>query len=147
MIRLPILCTVFVVACGQAVTSPGNELPFANATNDCGPTDAPAVSFSFTETPLPQSPPRKPYLTLTIARSIDLLAGETYRIGGGGTYVYGEFQTVNDARAGVVTGTIRVNAIARDSSIIGALDLTFVNGARLSREFSAPWRRTPILCG
>jgi hypothetical protein len=147
MQRLAHLCTLILIGCTSAMTGPISELPFTSATNSCGPTDGPAVSITFSSMPPRNSRVEMPYVTVTILTAVDNLAGRTFRIGAASPEGYGGFVGENDRRVGAVAGTMRVNDVLRDSSIVGSANLTLADGSRIEGAFAAPWRTTRILCG
>ena len=147
MHRLTLLCALTVAGCSRTLTGPVSEFPFISATNSCGPTDAPAVSITFSATEVKNSRVEMPYVSVTLLTSVSDLAGRTFRIGNASGDGYGGFVGENDRRVGTVVGTLRVLDVLRDSSIVGRADLTLIDGSRIEGTFAAPWRTTRILCG
>jgi hypothetical protein len=49
--------------------------------------------------------------------------------------------------AGDVSGAVRVERVAADSSMSGTIDVTLPDGARFARAFDAPWVASEIRCG
>ncbi len=146
--RLGAFCLVVLCSCGTSLTGTAAELQFATATNSCAPTDAPAITITLSARPLDvaqQADP--PFLTVSVWTGLGELAGRSFRIGQGSNDGFGEYYAIRDAQAGPVTGTIVVIGVARDSSIIGSLDVLLRDGSRFVHQFSAPWRPTRTRCG
>jgi hypothetical protein len=141
------LSVLALAACGQTVTGSTAEFPFAQATNSCAPTDAPAVSIMLSAKPFSGVQLDPPSLTLNIWTRLSDLSGKSFRVAQGSNDGFGWFSAENDPRDGAVSGTVTVSTIAPDSSIIGAVNVTLIDGSRVAREFVAPWRPTPTRCG
>jgi hypothetical protein len=139
--------TLALSACGPSPTALTAELPFVQATNSCAPTDAPAVSIVFASSAQSLDPVVLPLLTLGIWTSVGNLVGRSFQFAAGSNDGYASYSSDDSSRDGVATGTVRILAVTRDSSIVGTLKLRLIDGTRVEREFTAPWVPTRTRCG
>ena len=132
---------------GCSITSPDPSLRFAGATNDCAPTDAPAVSLTFATRPVTDVPSVAPWLSLRIWSGVGELAGRTFVIGGTERNGYGEYVSTREAESGPVVGSVRIVRVAADSTLSGVYDVVLKDGTRRTAEFTAVWRSSRTRCG
>ena len=132
---------------GCGVTSPDPSLRFAGATNDCAPTDAPAVSLTFATRPVTDVPSVAPWLGLRLWSGIGEVAGRTFAIGGAERNGFGEYVSTREAESGPVVGSVRIVRVAADSALTGVYDVVLKDGTRRTAEFTAVWRSSRTRCG
>lgn len=133
-------------ACSLA-TEPAADLPYTVALRTCGPTDGPAVVLSFSATPFTEFA-NAPALLVTIYRPVTEIAGRTYRLDVPSDEVYAFMSGTADKAARAVTGTLRVDRVTPDSSVLAHVDVRLPDKSRLRRPFLAQWVPRPgMLCG
>jgi len=137
------------VACHRR-TAPLPDLPAAIATRECGPTDGPAVVLQFARTPAAAAavPPPPPALQVSIWQPLAALSGRTWRIAAGGT-AQGSGARWHAAPDPPIAaaGTVTVEAVTTDQTVIGRLDLRFADDTQLRQAFRAAWVERAVLCG
>ena len=146
----PILRTFVVLAlagCRHGVSDPDASLRFADATNSCAPTDAPAVSLTFSATPLRGDDAGTPALSLRLWTGLASIAGRTIRFDDTFAEGYGEFNSTRTSQAGPVVGSVSIVRVNADSSVTGSYFVQLRDGTRLANEFTARWRTTNTRCG
>lgn len=105
------------------------------------------MSITLSPRPIGASPVDQPFLTVSLWTGLGNLTGRTFRFARESNDGFGEYVADTDPRAGPVTGTVVVNGVARDSSIIGSIDVRLIDGTRLVREFAARFRPSHTRCG
>lgn len=145
---LPALLLCLAAACSDdsAPTEPVNGLPYAVATNSCGPADGAMVAIYLAAQPVESLQPVAPYVQVHIHGSFaDLAAGSVFQVSDSfqdaNAWFHGSGveRTANGGEIGVTSRT--------STAIAGYVDLRFPDGARLRGTFSANWTPTQLLCG
>jgi hypothetical protein len=142
------LLVCLLLACGDesAPLEPLRDLPYAAATNSCGPTDAPIVVIYLSAQLIQSLQPVAPFAQVHLPRSFAELTTGVFRIG----------QSLADANAwfhgsGVETktatgGEVNVTDV-RSSGLAGYVDLVFPDGVRFRGTFASTWQPKQLLCG
>jgi hypothetical protein len=143
-----------VVTCGTATgcsssTAPVDQLAFVWAERACAPTDGPATSITLANTPLGMAASQSGTRTLEIRLWSDVLsvAARSYRIADNSDDGVGYFGAALSSGEGAVIGTVTIDRVRADSTVIGSVDVRLSDGRRLQRPFEAPWRLNRTRCG
>jgi len=145
---LPALLVCLAAACSDesAPTEPVNGLPYAVATNSCGPADGAMVAIVLAAQPVEALQPVAPYVQIHIQGSFDALSAgavfpisESYQDANAWFHGSGVERTANGGEIGVTSRT--------STAIAGYVDLRFPDGVRLRGTFSAAWEPRQLLCG
>jgi hypothetical protein len=121
-------------------------LPFAQAVNSCGPTDAPTVEVFLSPRPIDVTPVT-PYLRVVFPVSIRELGATRFPVDGKFDAAYALKVEGSTSIVAAVSGELTVNAVRADSTVDGAIDVRFADGTRVRQSFLATWRGQRILCG
>jgi hypothetical protein len=144
---LRLMMALALAGCQNGIADPDAPLRFADATNGCAPTDAAAVSLTFSATALRGDDPGTPALSLRIWSGLGSLAGRSFRFDSTFSDGYGEFFTTRTSQAGPVVGTVNIVRVNADNSVTGFYRVRLKDGTQLANEFSARWRATATRCG
>ena len=120
----------------------------AVATRSCGPTDGPAVTIYLAERLAGAGVPPAPHVRVALWQPPARLADRTWVLTDGRDG--GAWRHTSAMAFEVATrGTVTVYRVAADTTIEGAVDLTFPGGARVRQTFHAAWHPDPAgpLCG
>ena len=141
-------CLVLPAACNdEEPIGPLSDLPYAAATNSCGPADGPVVLIYFAAQPIQSLQPVAPFVQVHIPRSFAELDIGDYPIGqsfaNANAWFHGSGVETKTATGGVVSIT-DVNP----SGLAGQIDLDFPDGVRFRGTFASAWTpRQFLLCG
>lgn len=142
------LALLLTAACDdETPLAPLSELPYALATNSCGPTDAPSLLIYLASQPFDAGQPVAPYVQVHLPASVGELStdkvfqvGESYTAANAWFHGSGvQTRTANGGEVGVSAPT--------SVTISGHVDLRFPEGARIRGTFIADWQPRQILCG
>ena len=141
------LCSL--AACNSETPfEPLSELPFAYATNSCGPADGPTIVVYLATQSFELAQPVAPFVQVQIpTESTRLKAGDVFRIGE-------DFSTEANAwfhGSGVETsaasdGEVGITAFTANT-LSGYVDLKFAGGQKFRGSFISAWQPRQILCG
>jgi hypothetical protein len=146
---LALLLTSLVAldACRGATTEVATDLPFVSATRSCAPTDGPAVSITWSARPATGGGVDGSYVQVHLWSGVGALEGRRFRLATGSADGFGRAVGADGMTAGDVSGAVRVERVAADSSMSGTIDVTLPDGARFARAFDAPWVPSEMRCG
>ena len=142
-----LLALSFLASCSdESPFEPLSELPFAYATNSCGPADGPIVAIYLAAQSFELPQPVAPFVQihLPVASSV-LKAGDVFR-------VEEDFMATNAwfRGSGVESmandGEIGITAF-RENTLSGYVDLEFEGGQAFRGSFIAAWQPRQLLCG
>ena len=142
------LALSLMAACdGAKPLAPLSELPYALATNSCGPTDAPIVVIYLASQPFESGQPVAPFVEIRVPASFSELGpDEVFPIGeihtAANAWFHGSGVQTRMANGGEVGVTTAASVM-----ISGHVDLQFVEGARIRGTFIAAWQPRQLLCG
>ncbi|MCC7055654.1 MAG: hypothetical protein IT355_20450 [Gemmatimonadaceae bacterium] len=141
------VCVAAVVVACAGPTGPDAGLPYVYALASCGPADGPAVTLTFSGTPYSGERVSPPYVLMTVYRPPTDLAGRTYTFDRTGDTASGVMIDASGAYVGAVTGTLQVDRVTGDNSVVAYVNAQLPDGSRLRRAFVAPWRIALVACG
>jgi len=143
-----LLACLLVVGCNdEEPIGPLSELPYAAATNSCGPADGPVVVIYFAAQPIQSLQPVAPFVQVHIPRSFAELNTGNYPIGQSfantNAWFHGSGVETKTATGGQVSIT-DVNP----SGIAGHIDLVFPDGVSFRGTFASAWQPRQLqFCG
>jgi hypothetical protein len=146
-LALLLTCLVGAAACRGAATGVAVDLPFVSATRSCAPTDGPAVSITWSGRPATAGAAGGSFVQVNLWAGVGALEGKRFRVASGSDDGFGRYVDEDGMTIGQVTGTVRVERVAADSSISGTIDVRLADGPRFTRNFVAPWVATSMRCG
>lgn len=121
--------------------------PAAQAGPDCAPWDGAAMTILLSaESPHADSI-RPPYLRVSLWKSLDSLAGRTWRWPVEGSIGAASLCTGEDDCRAATTAIVWLEPVGPDSVIGGRLRLDFADRPTLAGSFRAPWRPRGGRCG
>ena len=127
-------------------SEPLSDLPFAVATNSCGPADGPVVAIYLASTRIESLQPSAPFISIRIPHSFETVgAGSKYQITelftDASAFFHGSGieRTANGGEVGITSKS--------STTLTGYVDLRFADGPRMRGTFAATWQPTQFLCG
>jgi hypothetical protein len=140
IIAVPAACT------SQGILEPPAGLSHAAATQDCGPTDGPAVAIYLAPAPVESLEPPAPYVRISVWQPLERLVGRSWVVGGGEPDGSAAFHPTAADFELATSGRV-VNAVAPDNAVEGSVDLRFPSAGRVRGGFRAVWLSRAVLCG
>jgi hypothetical protein len=138
-----------VAACGDVITSP-DLFPSAIARRTCGPTDGPAVSILLARDSVTTLGEQRLALNLTLWRGVGDLPGRRLLLAQDSNDGFASLTSVPVGLSSLwvpLTGRVDIRRVTSDTSIVGFVDITFPDGERFARTFTARWQSAPTFCG
>ena len=139
----------FTAACNNETPfEPLSALPFAYATNNCGPADGPAVLIYLAAQSFELAQPVAPFVQINLqVSSSTLKAGDVFRVDDDdifapNAYFHGSGVETSAAR----DGEIGITAFSANL-LSGYVDLEFPGGQTFRGSFMAAWQTRQLLCG
>lgn len=116
---------------------------------DCAPWDGPAVSFYLTDKEAEKGEIKKPYLSISIYRSISQISIQPFIVGFGGGVNVGIASLCPDQGDCklVKSGIVVIKKVVPSQSIEGDYQLEFEDGIKKTGSFQASWIKRRVLCG
>lgn len=143
---LVLLCTLAAIAaCNSDAVAAPQGLPFAMATNGCGPDDAPSLAIYLSGKRIESLQPATPYLRVVVWHAANELPGQVWTLGQSDAGAWYQWTPQNSEYA--TGGTLQVTSVEADRSIHGTVDITFRGAGRVVGGFEARWIPTSALCG
>jgi hypothetical protein len=141
--------TAAIAGCGDVISSP-DLFPSAIAQRTCGPTDGPAVSILLARDSV--TPVREPRLAinLTLWHGVTTLPGRRFALAQDSNDGFASLTSVPVGLSSLwvpLTGRVDIRRVTSDTTIVGFVDVTFPDGARFARTFTARWQSAPTFCG
>ncbi|MFN8571336.1 MAG: hypothetical protein U0132_04715 [Gemmatimonadaceae bacterium] len=131
-------------SCRSAVDGPIGLLPYASATQSCGPADGPAVAILLSaNADVTSANPSYPLVRVTIWRSLSDARGKTVQLGGNDGFA--AYARSGEDVVGASRGSITLDA--GTNAVTGTVDLAFPNRDPVRGRFTAVWLERTILCG
>ena len=141
--------TVALAACGDVITSP-DLFPSAIAQRTCGPTDGPAVNILLARDSVATLGAPRLAINLTLWRGVGALPGRRFLLAQDSDDGFASLTSVPVGLSSLwvpLTGRVDIRRVTSDTSIVGFVDITFPDGERFARTFTARWQSASILCG
>ena len=138
----------FLVACDETPFEPLSALPFAYATNNCGPADGPTVLIYLAAQSFELPQPVAPFIQINLpVASTTLKAGDVFRVDeddfmAPNAYFHGsgvEPRAASDGEIGITAFSANL--------LSGYVDLEFPGGQTFRGSFMAAWQTRQTFCG
>ena len=138
----------FLAACDDETPfEPLSALPFAYATNSCGPTDGPVVAIYLAAQSFELQQPVAPYVQVHIPKaSSELKAGDEFQVRELFTEANAWFYGSGVETSMATSGEVGVTAFSANT-LSGYIDLEFPGGQAFRGSFMASWQPRQLLCG
>ena len=147
ILLLPLVFLAFSVSCGHDfLARPSARFMFAYVQNDCGPTDAFALTFYF---PVKESKCGKyeePFILISIIENLPTSAPLEYSIGSRGQGLGSRCLRHGQCEA-ATSGTLHLSKFSQGKSASGEYELHFQGGSVERGSFDAVWCVTRPICG
>jgi hypothetical protein len=138
----------FLSACNETPFEPLSALPFAYATNSCGPADGPAVLVYLAAQSFELTQPVAPFIQINLpVASTTMKAGDVFHVEDDdfmapNAFFHGsgvETMAASDGEIGITA----FNA----NTLSGYVDLEFPGGREFRGSFIAAWQQRQTFCG
>ena len=148
LLRLTAVLSVLLACNDKGPFEPLSELPFAYATNSCGPTDAPTVVIYLAAQSFQLPELVAPYIQVNVpVASSELKAGDEFEVQEDWTGANAWFHASGLEPRAANHGEVGITAFGANA-LSGYVDLEFAGGLQFRGSFVAAWQpRQLLLCG
>ena len=138
----------FLSACNETPLEPLSALPFAYATNSCGPADGPAVLIYLAAQSFELPQPVAPFVQINLPiASSELKAGDVFHVDEDDFMAPNAFFHGSGVETKAASdGEIGVTAFSANT-LSGYIDLEFPGGLVFRGTFIASWQTRQTFCG
>jgi hypothetical protein len=141
------IAACFLSACNETPFEPLSALPFALATNSCGPADGPTVVVYLAAQSFELPQPVAPYVQIQLATSANVMkAGDVFPIEDDVLGTNAWFHGSGVETSAATNGEVGITEFT-SNTVSGYVDLKFAGGQKFRGTFISAWQTRQLLCG